>query len=241
MTEPLEKLIARRGGMSRRLAGQAIRRGRVSVDGAEARRPRERVDPGSLITLDGVSLARVPPLVVWHKPTGVLCTLADPLERRTLWAEVPELLHGGLRPVGRLDADTSGLLLFTGDGALTQRLLHPKRGVPRTYLAAVSPAPGPALVQALADGVQTAAGVFTAESVSVEDSLVWLTVRQGKHRMVRRMLNNAGHPVQSLRRIAFGPFRLEDLPSGSHREPTDEEQDWLRINAGVEPAPPTDE
>lgn len=227
MTEPLEKVVAHRAGLSRRVAATAIRRGRVTVAGTVVRTPRVRVAPQERIVLDGQALVLPPPFVVWHKPTGVHCTMGDPHGRRTLWSEVPELLNGGLRPVGRLDADTSGLLLLTTDGTLAQQLLHPKRGEPRSYVAQVEPAAAHDLADVLAAGVETAAGVFTAEAVTVEGSTVYLTVREGKHRMVRRMLANAGHPVVSLRRLAFGPFTLGELPAGAHREPTDEEAAWI--------------
>lgn len=224
--EPLEKLVARRAGLSRRIAGQAIRRGRVEVDGTVLRDPRARVAPGAL-SLDGEPLPEPLSIALWHKPPGILCTLRDGLGRPTLASAVPALIGAGLRPVGRLDADTSGLLVFTRDGALTQRLLHPKRAVPRTYRARVEGDPGPALVDALAAGVATAEGVFTAERVRIEGTEVTLTVREGKHRMVRRMLANAGHPVQDLQRLAFGALTLGDLPPGAWREPTEAETTYL--------------
>jgi 23S rRNA pseudouridine2605 synthase len=125
-----------------------------------------------------------------------------------------ELLDLGLHPVGRLDADTDGLLLFSADGALTQRLLHPRRAIPRTYLATVEGSPGDALRAALAAGVRTADGVFGGEVLSIEGDQVTVRVTEGKHRMVRRMLANAGHGVVALRRLAYGPFVLGDLAVG---------------------------
>ena len=224
----LEQLVAHRAGLSRRLAATAVRRGRVTVEGAVVRKPRLRVSSQADIRLDRAPLTEPPRLVVWHKPRGVHCTLRDGLGRPTLWDDLAELLNRHLRPVGRLDADTSGLLLLTRDGALTQRLLHPKRAVARTYVARVEGHPGPGLVAALADGVRTAEGVFTAEQVTVDQDVVQLTVREGKHRMVRRMLANAGHPVIDLRRVSFGAFELGDLPLRSWREPTDAEIAWSR-------------
>ncbi|MEN0060963.1 MAG: pseudouridine synthase [Myxococcota bacterium] len=223
----LDKLVAQRTGWSRRDAGRAIRRGRVTVDGHPVRQPRERVNESAAVALDGEPLVPPPRLLVWHKPPGVHCTVGDGLGRRNLESEVAELLTWQLHPVGRLDAPTSGLLLFARDGAVTQHLLHPKREVPRTYRARVDPAPTPDLPSILAGGVATAAGVFTAEGVSLDGDVVTLTVREGKHRMVRRMLANAGHPVIDLARLAFGPFTLGELPSGAWREPMDDEVRWL--------------
>ncbi|MBX2799047.1 MAG: pseudouridine synthase [Myxococcales bacterium] len=225
--EPLEKLVAHRAALSRRLAKHAIRRGRVSVDGNTCTEPRQRVAPTIALTLDGAPLAAAPPVALWHKPAGVHCTVRDPHGRPSLESAAKDLLDLKLHPVGRLDADTSGLLLFAAEGKLTQRLLHPKHAVPRTYVAAVEGSPGPTLTECLQEGVRTALGVFAAESVEIHGTTVTLTVREGKHRMVRRMLANAGHPVVDLRRIAFGPFQLGELPTGQWRPPEDDEATWL--------------
>jgi len=224
----LDRLVADRTGWSRREATRAIRRGRVAVGGEVRRDPREHVDAASVLEVDGEVRAPPPRLVVWHKPRGVHCTVGDPRGRRNLESEIADLLAWRLHPVGRLDADTSGLLILTRHGAITQHLLHPKREVPRTYRARVDPPPVPELPGVLGTGVETAAGVFTARDVQIEGDVVTLTVTEGKHRMVRRMLANAGHPVVDLERIAFGPFELGELGAGSWREPTGEEAAWLR-------------
>ncbi|MEM6928279.1 MAG: pseudouridine synthase, partial [Myxococcota bacterium] len=204
----LDRIVAYRTGWSRKEAGRAIRRGRVTRDGAPMADPRAKLDPRAALELDGQPLASPPGLAVYHKPRGVQCTVGDPLGRRNLESEVAELLAWGLHPVGRLDADTSGLLLFSRDGAITQHLLHPKRAIARTYRARVEPRPAPEIVGVLQTGVATAAGVFAAEDVGLAGDVVTLTVREGKHRMVRRMLANAGYPVVDLERRSFGPFTL---------------------------------
>lgn len=224
----LDRVVADRTGWSRREAGQAIRRGRVTCDGDALTDPRARVDTGVTLQLDGETLVPPPSVAVYHKPPGVHCTVGDPRGRRNLESEVADLLAWRLHPVGRLDADTSGLLVFARDGAVTQHLLHPKRAVPRRYQARVDPPPVEELPGVLAAGVATAAGVFTAEDVRLDGDVVSLTVREGKHRMVRRMLANAGHPVVGLQRRAFGPFTLGDLPPGAWREAFDPELAWLR-------------
>ncbi|MEO0604399.1 MAG: pseudouridine synthase, partial [Myxococcota bacterium] len=218
---------ADRTGWSRKEAGRAIRRGRVTVHGEPVADPRAKVDPQAPLELDGESLAAPPGLAVYHKPRGVQCTVGDPMGRRNLESEVADLLTWGLHPVGRLDADTSGLLLMSRHGAITQHLLHPKRAIPRTYRARVEPTPVPELIGVLHTGVATAAGVFAAEDVALDGDVVTLTVREGKHRMVRRMLANAGHPVVDLERRSFGPFTLGELPSGTWRELQDDEREWL--------------
>jgi len=161
----------------------------------------------------------------------VQSTVGDPYGRPSLTTVAGDLLDAGLHPVGRLDAETDGLLLFARDGAVTQHLLHPKRAVPRVYVATVSPPPDPvALAARFAAGVSTSEGTFTADLRACDGDRVTLAVTEGRHRMVRRMLANAGHPVTKLRRIAFGAFELGDLPPGAWREPNDGERAWLEQN-----------
>lgn len=165
----------------------------------------------------------IPRVALLHKPLGVHSTVGDPYGRPNLATAARDLIAMGLHPVGRLDAETDGLLLFSSEGALTQHLLHPKRAIPRTYLAATDPPPSESLPERLAAGIRTAEGTFRAEVLAIEGDTVTLTVREGKHRMVRRMLANAGHPVIALRRLRFGPFVLGDLAAGAWRPATEEE------------------
>jgi len=213
----LERLVARRLGVVRRQARRYIRAGRVSIDGQTARDPALRVGAEAELEVDGEPLAPAPRLVAYHKPVGVHCTVGDPLGRRSLEDVAGQWLRLGLHPVGRLDADSEGLLLLCGDGALTQRLLHPKHGTPKRYEAVVQADPPGDLASRLAAGVSTAAGTHTAELVSVSERTITLVVREGKHRMVRRMLANIGLPVVRLRRLAMGPYELGDLAPGAFR------------------------
>lgn len=135
-----------------------------------------------------------------------------------------------LHPVGRLDAETTGLLLFSRDGQLTQRLLHPRRGVPRRYVAGVETLP-PDLHERLTTGVGTSDGTFTAEDICISDHDVTLTVREGKHRMVRRMLANAGAPVLTLHRVSYGAVQLAPLAEGEARALTPAEVQALAAGA----------
>ena len=130
--------------------------------------------------------------------------------------------------MGRLDADTSGVLLLSSEGTLTQRLLHPRHAVIKRYEAHVEGEPDPAvLTRQLAEGVQTSLGTHPAVVEHVEGSRVVLTVTEGKNRMVRRMLANVGHPVTGLRRLAFGTIELGELGEGATRAVTDDEGRWL--------------
>lgn len=221
----LDRALVDRGVGSRSEVRAAIARGRVRVDGQVATDPAHKLGPDARIELDGAALARPPGLAIAHKPVGVQCTVGDPRGRPSLAELVPDLLALGLHPVGRLDADSEGLLPFSRDGALTQRLLHPRHGVEKEYVAQVDGVPPPDLGERLAAGVRTAEGVHTARLISV-DAGVRLVVTEGKHRMVRRMLANLGLPVLGLRRVRFGALELGDLSAGAWRVASPAELAW---------------
>lgn len=210
----LERRVSELSRLSRSEARTAVRRGRVTVDGVVQRDPGLKIDQHA-ITLDGRLLEPPPRLALFHKEVGVQCTVGDPQGRPSLQETAASLLELGLHPVGRLDADTSGLLIFSGDGQLTQRLLHPRHHAPKTYVATVEGTPGQALVAGLTEGVETGTGVHSAEQVQVDGDRVTLTVFEGKHRMVRRMLANLGHPVLALHRVRFGEWELGELAPGA--------------------------
>lgn len=222
----LERLVAERAALSRADARVALRRGWVAVDGAVVRAASARVSDAARLTLRGQPLVAPPTLALLHKPAGVQCTVGDPHRRRNLEDVAAPLLALGLHPVGRLDADTSGLLPFSRDGACTQRLLHPRHGVEKTYRATVEGVPGPALAARLSAGVETALGVHTARLDGRDGPTLTLTVTEGKHRMVRRMLANVGHPVLKLERLRFGALDLGDLAAGAWRPATASEAAW---------------
>lgn len=227
MTVRLDKLLVDRGAGSRKEVRKLIKKGFVEVDGAINRRYDGHVEADATVRIDGVEWGPMPRAVVWHKPTGVVSTMGDRHGRADLRDALPPPWGGVLHPVGRLDAETSGLLLFSLDGKLTQWLLHPKRAVERTYVAVVENAPTAELVQVLAAGVQTSDGVFGGRVEHIEGAVVRLTVTEGKHRMVRRMLANAGHPVLELTRVRYGGFELGDLPTGECRMASPAELAWL--------------
>jgi len=213
----LDRLLGERGIEPRQEARFLIRRGRVTVDGVEITRPEANVPENARVTVDDAPLVDLPRVLAWHKPAGVVSTMQDPWGRRTLAEVLPEAWRSRFHPVGRLDAETTGLLLFSRDGALTQRLLHPRRAVPRTYRARVARIIEADLPGLLTAGVETAEGLCTAEVVEIQGDVVVLTVHEGRHRMVRRMLHNAGYSVEDLTRLAFGPVQLGDLPEGEAR------------------------
>jgi 23S rRNA pseudouridine2605 synthase len=225
----LAKYLAHAGVASRRAAEDLIREGRVSVAGEIVTDPACDVDDASDVRFDGDRVA--PESLEVHmlnKPAGVVSTARDTHGRPT----VIELVPSGRRlyPVGRLDADTTGLILLTNDGELANRLTHPRYGVPRTYLARVEGGAVPEhKLRRLREGVDLDDGLTAPAKVrQVERGVLELTIREGRKRQVRRMCAAIGHPVTELTRIAFGPLRLKDLAPGQHRRLTQAEVERLR-------------
>jgi len=195
--------------------------GRVRMNGRVVRELGTIVRPGDLVEADGVTVsAEALRYVVLHKPAGVMTTMRDPQGRRTVAQLVPE----GARvvPVGRLDFDTSGVLLLTNDGDLANRLLHPKFGVEKTYRAVVAGRLSPADMRKLGEGVDAGdlhAGPAKVRVVAAghERSVVDVTIHEGRNRQVRRMFEALGHPVRQLARLRFGPIALGGLAPGRTR------------------------
>lgn len=232
----LDKYVAHSTGLPRKRARTVIRQGRVTVDSIIIRDVAFSID-GQSVSFDGDDLGARIHVAIYHKAIGTHCTVGDPLGRRSLTEAAHELLDLGLHPVGRLDADTSGLLVFTRDGQLTQRLLHPRHKVFKTYEATVEGTVDESLVQRMADGIKTAHGIHPARVDRIEGQVVTLSITLGKHRIVRRMLANAGHPVTALHRRRLGGFALDDLGVETWREATLEELSWAQQLAAGERKP----
>lgn len=313
----IERIIANRGVGSRKEVSALFRQGRVKVNGVVIRSGADRFPLSTKIDIDGVgAIEKVPLLALFHKPVGVVSTMSDDWGRNSLaelQLEFPYLKS--MHPVGRLDADTSGLLLFSSDGALTQTLLHPSSGIQREYEAlVVGTVDAAKLGPVLKAGVETTDGTFAADLLSareslelvplsdiapppplklkpvldrelkagdsqapmprqracdavraltskaeaeegdeeaspqplnvnplylatdslhperplVRTSLVTVSVSEGKYRMVRRVLHNAGHSVVRLHRNGYGSIILGDLEEGEVRAATDDETAWAR-------------
>jgi 23S rRNA pseudouridine2605 synthase len=227
----LAKYLAHAGVASRRAAERLIAEGRVTVDGATVTDPARDVDDSRAVAFDGepIETAGHPHEVyALNKPAGVVSTARDPQGRPTVVALVPSAER--LYPVGRLDADTTGLILLTNDGALAHRLTHPSFEVPRTYRARVAhpPLKEPAL-KALREGVELEDGLTApAHARRISADRLELTIHEGRKRQVKRMCEAVGHPVRSLERVAFGPLRLGGLEPGEHRRLTPAEVERLR-------------
>ncbi|HXE44106.1 MAG TPA: pseudouridine synthase [Conexibacter sp.] len=227
----LAKYLAHAGVASRRASEQLIAAGRVTVGGAVVTDPARDVGGGDDVAFDGERVTGAEPRVVYalHKPAGVVSTASDPYGRRTVIDLVPR--ERRLYPVGRLDAESTGLILLTNDGALANRLTHPRYEVPKTYRATLA---GPALtdraLRALREGVELEDGRTAPARVRrLTPHQLELTIHEGRNRQVRRMCEAIGRPVRQLVRIRFGPLELGDLRPGRARRITPAE---LRALAG---------
>ena len=227
----LAKYLAHAGVASRRSAEELIRSGRVSVQGRTVTDPAQDVGEHSAVALDGEVLAGPEPRVVHmlNKPVGVLSTAHDTHGRATVVDLVGE--HRlRLYPVGRLDAQTSGLILLTNDGELANRLVHPRFEVPKTYRATLRGGPiSERELRALREGVRLEDGLtLPAQVRALSSREIEITIREGRNRQVRRMCEQVGHPVLALARTRFGPLTLGRLKPGQHRLLGDAEVERLR-------------
>jgi 23S rRNA pseudouridine2605 synthase len=234
----LAKYLATAGVASRRTSEALVRARRVTVDGATVTDPARDVGPGDAIALDGnpVSIAHERVVYALNKPAGVVSTARDPQGRPTVVTLVPQTER--LYPVGRLDIDTTGLILLTNQGELAHRLTHPSFEVEKTYRAVVG---GPAVeeraLKALRDGVELEDGRTAPARVRrVSADTIEITIHEGRKRQVKRMCEAVGHPVKRLERIRFGPLGLGDLPRGRWRRLSDLEVDALMAAGQSVPA-----
>jgi 23S rRNA pseudouridine2605 synthase len=236
----LHKLLARSGVASRRKCEELMLAGEVVVDGEPVTRLGTKVDPTTAVIR--VAGKRLPPMspnvyLVLNKPVGVTSTMSDPHAARTLSdlvADRPERLFH----VGRLDTDTEGLILLTNDGEFAQRIAHPSYELDKTYVADVLGAVPKATVQRVLAGVTledgpVAVSSFTVLSVHGDRAIVELVIHEGRNRIVRRLLDEVGHPVKRLTRTAVGPVVLTGLRPGELRELTREELGTLLDGAGL--------
>jgi len=229
----LQKLLALAGVASRRRSEELMLAGEVEVNGEVVTRLGTKVDPArDVVRVEG---RRLPPLTEFsakvylalNKPRGVVSTMSDPEGRRTLSdlvADRPERLFH----VGRLDTDTSGLIILTNDGDFAHRLAHPSYEVDKTYVAEVAGKVYPRILKELLAGVTLEDGPVTVSRAKVVEaakdrSIIELVIHEGRNRIVRRLLDQVGHPVRRLTRTQIGPVRLAGLASGSYRDLTHDE------------------
>jgi pseudouridine synthase len=220
----LQKYLSQAGVASRRAAETLIVDGRVQVNGQVVTELGTKVDPErDRVTVDGrVTTPARTAWIAFHKPRGAVCTRDDPQGRTTIYDLLPDDLRA-LFTVGRLDADSEGLLLLTNEGDVANRMLHPRYGMEREYEVIVKGDPGAQAVRALMRGIMLDDGPARAERVQrlptrdEDRGRLRIIVKEGRKREVRRMLEAVGHPVQRLRRVRYGPIRLGPLRAGEWR------------------------
>jgi 23S rRNA pseudouridine2605 synthase len=232
MAERIQKLLAAAGLGSRRGIEEWLAAGRLKVNGQVAKLG-DRAEPTDRFELDGKVLSapgapsREPgggsAVLLYHKPVGEVTTRSDPQGRPTVFEHLPQAPGGRWVVVGRLDVNTSGLLLFTNDGELAHRLMHPSFGVERRYLVRVRGIPGPELLERLTRGIELEDGPARFDRIEPagnSEGHAWyqVSLREGRNREVRRLFEAAGHEVSRLKRLAYGPFELpDDLRPGQSR------------------------
>jgi len=223
--ERLAKVIARSGLASRRAAERLVSEGRVTVDGQQVHHPGHPVDPtADDILVDGKPLPPLPPRAwyVLYKPRGTITTRDDPEGRRSV-TDLVDHLGVRVEPVGRLDIDTEGVLLFTNDGELAHLLTHPSSQVPKRYLVKVWKTPDDSKLRRLQQGIHLEDGrtapckVRVVKTTDTRNCWLEITVTEGRNRLVRRMFQALGHPVSKLRRESFATISLRGLDRGDVR------------------------
>lgn len=246
MSEPerLQKVMANAGVASRRASEKLITDGRVRVDGQIVRELGTKVDPTTAkIEVDGRTIgAQRVRYIMLNKPSGYITTLSDERGRRTVadLVEVPERVV----PIGRLDRPTQGLLLFTNDGELANRVMHPRYSIDKEYLVQTDGFPPPEVVQRLREGIALDGDPIVPEEVrpmrESEDGLILkVVIQEGRNRIVRRMFEAVNYPVLRLVRTRVGPIQLGTLPRGAWRDLTEGEIALLAeaVNMSEQPEP----
>lgn len=231
----LGKFLAHAGVASRRHAETIVRDGRVVIDGEPEYDPATPVTDEMVIELDGkrVAILGTSLVLALHKPPGVVSTASDTHGRPTVVDLVADHAEGRrLYPVGRLDADTTGLILLTDDGDLAERLTHPRYMVQKTYVAELGPPTRAIADKALAKlrrGIELEDGTTAPARVRrLGPQTIELTIHEGRKRQVRRMCEAVGHPVTALQRVSLGPLKLSGLPEGGVRKLSVDEEQELR-------------
>jgi 23S rRNA pseudouridine2605 synthase len=220
----LHKRIANAGVCSRRAAEEMIRQGRVEVNGKVVTEMGVKVGPDDVVSVDGRPLHTAKlTYILMNKPAGYLTTMSDPHRRPTVLKLLPRL-DVVVKPCGRLDQDTEGLLIFTNDGLFAQRITHPRYAVEKEYVAVVEGIPTEDTLKTLREGVYIEGGKTAPAQVNVDyvaepkrETHLRIVIHEGRKRQVRQMCETLGHPVKSLRRVRIGPIVLHKLPRGACR------------------------
>jgi 23S rRNA pseudouridine2605 synthase len=236
--ERLQKVIAHAGVASRRKAEEMILEGKVKVNGKVVKELGVKVSSSDTVEVGGIPLEKEQPVYfLFYKPRGIISSVTDDKGRKTVTDYFPEIKER-IYPVGRLDYDTSGILLLTNDGEFANLLMHPRNEIEKEYIAKVKGIPLRENLKALEKGIlledgKTAPAQTKVISVDKKKgtSIVQLTIHEGKNRQVRRMFEAIGHPVVKLRRERYGFLDLRGLQAGDARELTAHEVKQLRVLA----------
>jgi len=234
MAERLQKVLARAGVASRRKSEELIRADRVKVNGVVVTEMGTRVDPAAdRITVDGRAISAPDPFIyiMLHKPRGYISSVRDERGRPTVLSLVSSRQR--VYPAGRLDFDSEGLILLTNDGALTQRLTHPRYEHEKEYRVLVQGYPSRGALRTLRQGVVLEDGQARVDDVALlrgsnEESWLRVIIHEGRNHLVRRMCQAIGHPVLRLIRVRIGPLELGKLSAGKHRHLTGDEVKQLK-------------
>lgn len=234
--ERLQKIMAQAGIASRRKCEELILEGKVQVNGETVTALGTKADPDEdIITVNGKPIKNEKKVyVMLNKPKGVITSASDP-EGRKIVSDYLKGIKERVYPIGRLDYDTEGLLLLTNDGEFANLLSHPKYHVPKTYLATVKGVPHGTVLDKLRAGIMLEDGMTSPAEVEYKDvdpdnkqSVISITIHEGRNRQVRRMFEAISHPVIRLKRISFGDLLLQNLKRGVYRHLTPDEINTLR-------------
>lgn len=236
MAERLQKVMARAGVASRRESERMIQAGRVQVNGQVVKELGTKVTGADVVLVDGQLIEREQKVyILFYKPRGVVSAAKDDKGRKVVTDFFKDIYQQRLYPVGRLDYDTSGLLLMTNDGDLANKLMHPRYKVNKTYVAKVAGIPTNDELERLRhgiiiDGRKTAPAKSKVLSTDMkkQTAIVSLTIHEGRNHQVKKMLQAIGHPVKKLKRETYGFLTLKGLTSGEYRELKHDEIELLK-------------
>ncbi|WLR56489.1 pseudouridine synthase [Mesobacillus subterraneus] len=236
--ERLQKVIAHAGIASRRKAEEMILEGRVRVNGSVIKELGRKVTPSDRVEVDGVQIEGEEPVYfLFYKPRGVISSVHDDKGRKVV-TDFFQTIEQRIYPVGRLDYDTSGLLLLTNDGEFANLLMHPSNEIDKMYVAKVKGIPSKEKLTSLARGVMLEDGKTAPARIKLlsvdkkkDTAIVEITIHEGRNRQVRRMFDAIGHPVLKLKREKYGFLTLNGLRTGEIRELTHHEVKQLRVLA----------
>lgn len=225
----LQKYLAHAGVASRRTSEELILNGRVKVNGEVVTELGYKVDPlKDKVYFDDkkLKLVREYTYVMINKPIGIVSTAKDEKNRKTVLDLVPS--NERIYPIGRLDIDTTGLLILTNDGELANKLMHPRKEIDKVYIATVEGTPSKSGLDKLRNGITIDGYKLSKSEIKIlksydTDSIVRVTIHEGRNRQVKKMFERIGNPVKKLKRISFGPIELANLEIGAYRYLTNEE------------------